>query len=261
MNRNCGLYTEPGLYAVVIVSALLVLLFRPEKTCFSQKQITNRIILLTITMITAASATGFIMAILAFGGAYLVKKKRGEDTRGFRYQNVVMLLVLVLLIALVDYFIRGGASFLDKYLLSKLTGLGFQRALEMQDGSTGNARLIVLLQGILAVIRYPLGAGTNRMSTIAQEFDSNYFNAGCGLAYFLGVLGIFGWSAIVSIFIEPLRSRSIIKKEKIILLLNYILYGISQANFWTSTLLIVAYMFEDNYCPETGNDGWQYYEE
>ncbi len=261
LNRNCGLYTEPGLYAVVIISALLVLLFRPQKTYFKQKQITNRIILLTITIITAASATGFIMAILAFGGAYLVKRKQGENTTGLRYQNIVMLLILVFLIALVDYFIRGEGSFLDNYLLSKLNGLGFQRAVEMRDGSTGNARLIVFLQGILAVIRYPLGAGTNRMSIIAQEFQSSYFNAGCGLAYFLGTLGIFGWSAIVSIFIDPLRSRLIIKKEKVVLLLIYILYGLSQANFWTSTLLIVAYIFEDDYCPEIRDHGRRYYKE
>ena len=260
MNRNCGLYTEPGLYAIVIISAILVLLFRPEKTYFTRKQVTNRIILLTVTMITAASATGLIMAIIAFGGAYMVKRRQGENTTGFRYQNIVMLLGLVLLVALVDYFIRGEASFLDSYLLGKLTGLGFQRAVEMQDGSTGNARLIVLVQGIMAVIRYPLGAGTNRMSLIAQEFQSNYFNAGCGLAYFLGALGIFGWSAIVSIFITPLRSQTLVKKEQIVLLLIYILYGLSQANFWTSTLLIVVYIFEDDYYPEIEEYGWQYFE-
>ena len=249
-DRNCGLYTEPGLYAIVLVSALILLLFKSNKLDKSSKKIKRDVFIIVITLITAASATGFIMAIVVFAIYFLQQKKRSVYDKGTsKLRNFGILVATIIAIASVDYAIRGNASFLYQYLLSKFNGLGFQTAMQMSGGSTGNARLMVLVQGVIAAIRYPFGAGTNRMSIIATEFQSTYYNAGCGLAYFLGVLGIFGWAIIVSIFVVPVSSRRISKQIRLLLIIIYIIYGMSQANFWASTLLLVAYIFEGDTKP------------
>ena len=244
-HRNCGLYTEPGLYAIVLISALILLLFKSEKLNKNSKKISREILLITITLVTVASATGFIMVIILFAIYWNNSKNHKRDAnRTLQAKNIGLIITIIFVVGMIDYFIRGDMSFVSQYLLNKFTGFGFQNAVQMGDGSTGNARLIVLLQGIIAVIKYPLGAGTNRMSSIAMEIQSTYFNAGCGLAYFLGVLGIVGWTILVSIFIVPVMSRNVPKKIRLVMISIYIIYGISQANFWTSTLLLVAYIFE-----------------
>ena len=241
-HRNCGLYTEPGLYAVVLISALILLLFKSKKSIKSSK----KIVLIIITLITVASATGFIMAIIVLGVYWFNSKKMGDHKHGLlKSNNIGIIIAIIIIIGIGDYFIHGDMSFVAQYILNKFNGFGFENAIQMGDGSTGNARLIVLLQGLIAVVRYPLGAGTNRMADIAMEFQSIYFNAGCGLAYFLGVLGIIGWTILISIYIIPIMTKNVSKNLRLLMILIYIIYGVSQANFWTSTLLLVAYVLED----------------
>lgn len=60
VNRNCGLFTEPGLYAVFIVLIMYIYMFELEK-----KNIIHFIIL-SISLLTTVSATGLLAFLLLF---------------------------------------------------------------------------------------------------------------------------------------------------------------------------------------------------
>lgn len=246
LHRNCGIYTEPGLYVIVLITAIILLLYCGNSMFLSERKIMNRIVFLIITVITAGSATGFIMLILVVAVLLYFRNKQNDDTIKNRIvKRLSLLTAIIILIAFADFVIRGTDSIISKYLIEKLLTLNFKGAMET-TGSTGNARLANILQGFVALIRYPWGAGLNRMAIISQEFNTANFSAGCGLFYYLGVLGIIGWTSIVTAFAIPCRKIQD-KSLKIVFVLMYIIYGLSQGNFWTGIILVCVLT-----CTESG---------
>lgn len=234
-HRNCGIYTEPGLFVIVLISAITMLLYCEDTVNISDKSGIRKIILLSIVTVTTGSATGFLMLCLVVFIRVTSKNKQENDIMRWRLLKMLPFAVgIVLLAGCVDVAVRGNESFVNIYLLDKFQTLSFSGAVT-GTGSTGNARLLGVLQGLATFAKYPLGAGLNRVLTIGGANNA----AGCGLFYYLGVLGLIGWISVVAAFIIPWR-RIQNTGLKYSLMVLYIIYGIAQGNFWTGIILICA---------------------
>lgn len=242
VDRNCSFYTEPGLYAIVLAVGVYLLLYRSNQTSYSNKKVFRRLILLIVTMISAASAAGIMMLCTVFL-PYLIKGSNLNNSNSkLLKRRIIPLAIIVILLIMGEYIINGTNSFLFKYVIDKLQTLSFTGALE-REGSTGNARIAIIIEGIIAVLRYPFGAGTERMSMIANEFGTENYGAGCGLFYYLGTLGIFGWISLISAFLLPLNKYVKETYYKMPLLCMYLIYGLTQGNFWVGVLLFAVCTF------------------
>lgn len=239
--RNCGLYTEPGLYQIVLVAGLFLLIITPETLKLPYKKIYSYMVIILVTLLTAMSATGLLSALVIFI-ALILKKQHinidGADKFRKLKRRATILVSIAILGMILDYVFRGNESLLNVYFFEKLFGMSFSNL----DGSTGNARLMALIAGVTAFIRYPLGAGTARVSSIANSLGFGTAAAGCGLFVYLGWLGIVGWLAVVSLTVRPMLRNKKSWQQCITLLVLYVIFGLTQTYVMTPVLLFLAYI-------------------
>lgn len=240
-SRNCGLYTEPGLYQIVLNAALYVLLLHPDRLYLTKKEYMQSIIVIIVAIITSLSAAG----LLTTGGIvlyYSFTSKRDNMTKKNKQhpflKNIPLYIGAVILLVLLDFILRGNKSIVYIGVIEKIQGLSFT---EMR-GSTGNARLVSALISIKSFLKFPLGAGANRVRLFMQTFENGSAAAGCGLFYYLGTLGILGWGAVVSLTIYPAIKNSRFNKSWKLILFMYVVFGITQTYIMTPVLIFLAYL-------------------
>ena len=238
-SRNCGLYTEPGLYQIILNAALYVLLFHPNKLYLTKKKYMQSIIVIIIAIITSLSAAGLVTT----GGIILYysvtsKKNNVANKKHLLLKNIQMYIGAVILLVLLDFILRGDKSMIYVGVIEKIQGLSFTEL----SGSTGNARLVSALISIKSFLKYPLGAGVNRVRLVMQTFESGSAAAGCGLFYYLGTLGILGWGAVVSLTIYPVIKNSRCNNSWKLILFMYVVFGITQTYIMTPVLIFLAYL-------------------
>lgn len=134
--RNNGIFTEPGLYQMLLNSAIMLLLFFPSLIKWNPKQNARAVVMLVITVLTTGSTTGYIsLAVILLG--YLLKgSRRNEKVRGRKY--ITLFLVLIVGTIIVEYYIRNENSLLYNFVFSKFLDMG------INENASGNGRLQVL---------------------------------------------------------------------------------------------------------------------
>lgn len=75
--RNCGFYTEPGVYQIVLNSTLYILLFWKEKLMISSEKKYRKILLVIIAAIIACQSTTGYLALLLIILFFCFYKQRG----------------------------------------------------------------------------------------------------------------------------------------------------------------------------------------
>lgn len=230
--RNCGIYTEPALYQMILTSGLFVLLYAPHITGFSEKKTLSRIIILTITMISTLSATAYISYLILSAPIFL--KKSREFGRIKRYISYILGIAIAILI--LDFSMNGEKSILSVYLIGKMSDMGTSKGNNLQSG---DARIAVAEMALYSIIRHPLGIGASGYVNMSLAW--NYTNAaGNGLFYYLMVLGIIGWSiAILYIMIPAYRNRKN-RGTFYIFVLIYIIATVSQSYIFSPVFLFVS---------------------
>lgn len=185
--RNNGIFTEPGVYQIVLSTAIFVLLFNGTSLFLDEKRKIRYLIILCITMITTTSTTGYIsLVILIFLGA-LQRKIIFPENRVAR-----RILIVGAFAILIDYYIRGTDSIINLYLFDKLSVVtldGSQITGQSMWTSSGNARMAVYYQMLQVVTSRPLGYGfTNFYNLLNILYDGNA--AGARLLIYFAAMGI-----------------------------------------------------------------------
>lgn len=148
-NRNVGIMTEPGLYQILLCSAIYLILFLPKAT-----QSLNRmrgLLILSIALITSQSTTGYLnLAILIIG--FLVQRKDSPEKR-----KIKIIVTGLFIVAICVLSFGGNISFIQNTITSKL--INPQTGRIDVSVSTGRARIISMLTDLILVRKYPLGCG------------------------------------------------------------------------------------------------------
>lgn len=161
-NRNSGIFSEPGVYQVLLTSALLCVIYYGERTGFSQRGLRNAALVLVVTLLTTFSTTGYIGFVIILCGL-LLKKKTALDKELLRIAVVPVGLLLV------DYLVRNDESLLQTYVLNKVA--------ELSDSqSSGGARVFVIQETLGALQTNPFfGVGARVLeSSISQKYYSGF---------------------------------------------------------------------------------------
>ena len=106
--RNCGMFSEPGLYQIVLVGALYLLVFYSDQINLTHKN--WMILVLVFTIITTGSGTGFIaLGLILIGVLFLPNNNINKHARRVIGFTTAVIIILVFY----DSLIHEDASFID----------------------------------------------------------------------------------------------------------------------------------------------------
>lgn len=152
LDRNNGLFGEPGLYQMVLNSALYILLFLRDRLDIDDGKRARYIFILLATLVTCKSTSGYISA-LALIFVYVLLNNRNEENVIRR--RIMGLSSIVVVIGLADYLIRGRSSLIYEQIIAKLFSNGqFDLAAD-----TGSWRLMTMATEGISMLKHPLGIG------------------------------------------------------------------------------------------------------
>lgn len=189
-NQNMGIYTEPGVYQVVLNSAIFVLLFIPQFLVnWNNKEKNKSLAVCLIALITTQSTTGYIaLAIMAFS---IIISRNSDSAIRRRVINGVCILGLILC---GDYMIRGNESFIFSSIIKKLFINTNGNTIFSLNAGTGRYRTTTILACITTMIKHPLGVGYDYLNTILTEYDVGAIILMSGAALGVGeLLSVLFW--------------------------------------------------------------------
>lgn len=235
--RNNGIFTEPGLYQMILNSALAIVLFFPQLCEYSKKKYIFVISILVITIVTTSSTTGYMgMLIIMIG--YLLRRNKSAYSSGIK-RHAVFVLVLAVLAIIWDYYIRAYDSILYLNVISKFEDIG------VLENASGGARLSVIEICIGMLVQDPFkiifGFGYSQVSRVITMSGAK--TAGAFICYFLTAAGL-----PVTIFmlypylIKPFGYKGYFI-ENIIFVLLYFNTSLAQSREAYPTLIILPFVF------------------
>lgn len=187
--RNTSIFTEPGVYQMVLNSALCCLLFFGEHVNFSRKEYGRCIVILLLAIASCQSTTGYLglMVIL------LVFFMEKQNDIGIIRTTIVRLALFAIVCLSCDFAIRGEQSLLQTVLIDKLfTDTG---AFSVNAG-TGSYRMAMIGLCLASMISHPFGIGSaaveamvNASGTSAVAAAILVLGASVGIIPFLFYLG------------------------------------------------------------------------
>lgn len=184
--RNNGIYTEPGLYQMILNGALFILFLYSERVNLSEKTRKNLIIVLLITCLTTGSTTGYIGLLIIFVTVILIS---GNVIESRMKVFSIGVLTLCLIGLLINYTYLGDQSILSMFFVDKMSDL------LIDQSGTGAARTGMAMEMLKLSAQHPiLGVGYGEVArSVAALEDTGgaivfQLIAACGIPVSLYVI-------------------------------------------------------------------------
>lgn len=197
--RNCGIYTEPGVYEIVLNAALYVLLFWKEKIQYKKENSYKKhLLIIFLAIITCQSTTGYIslLLILCF---YIFFEKRKPGEANIRVY-VILIAIGAIMGILIEYNINGTESILYKQVIKKMFAGDVSSGVVLSEGSAG-ARYGTIVVSLQAIAKDPFGIGFVEFYAMRDAFGNRL--VGASFLSFLAVYGLIPWLAMVLAVFYP----------------------------------------------------------
>lgn len=166
-NQNIGIYTEPGVYQVVLNSAIFILLFLPDFfESWNRKEKIRSLTVCIVALITTQSTTGYI-ALIIIALCFILSRNSDSVIR----QRVIHGVCIIGLVLCGDYIIRGNESFIYSGIIEKLFISDNGDVVFSLNAGTGRYRTTTILACITTMAKHPLGVGYDYLNTILTEYD------------------------------------------------------------------------------------------
>lgn len=236
--RNIGIFHEPGLYQIVLNSALYLMLFKRDKLNITNKQYNVFLVVLVITLLSTMSTTG-IIGMIALFCVYFVfyKEKTNRKIKG-------LLLVTIICAIIVSYF-SGGSGYLDKYVFSKIFSDGGQIDF---SSSTGSSRILSLISDLSIFKQHIFGIGyvnyNNAFKNNLLDKTISDTSSCVGLTQVLAILGIVVFAVIIFYYIY-LMSKNLTTAQKIGFIVFFINTSLAQPYIWFPAIVVLLLMREN----------------
>lgn len=236
--RNIGIFHEPGLYQIVLNSALYLMLFKRDKLNITNKQYNVFLVVLVITLLSTMSTTG-IIGMIALFCVYFVfyKEKTNRKIKG--------LLLVTIICAIIFSYFSGGSGYLDKYVFSKIFSDGGQIDF---SNSTGSSRILSLISDLSIFRQHIFGIGyvnyNNAFKNNLLDKTISDTSSCVGLTQVLAILGIAVFAVIIFYYIY-LMSKNLITAQKIGFIVFFINTSLAQPYIWFPAIVVLLLMREN----------------
>lgn len=226
ISRNVGMFCEPGLYQILLNSALYLLVFYPNESAIKHRK--KAIVMLVVTLITTQSATGFIgLIIIMFGIIFSRQKQISKSIK----QITVGVFAIVIAFCVVDTIKNGVNSFIYIVIFEKIFNIG------SNDLTTGSVRLSTIITMLKLIIRNPIGYGFSYVS----NYRVTYIPEAVGARLFvtcasIGVVPIF---VLLYFYVKRSFKNRISDVQFVVLWLLYINTTLAQSREFYPAILVL----------------------
>lgn len=230
MTRNCGIFTEPGVYQMILNSALFLILFLKNQVNIEDKNKIKYILVLLAVIITCQSTTGYIgtgAIVLAF---CISKQEKG----GYLKFRLITITFAVLVLLYIDYIMRGAESFLSYAVSSKL--FSSSGSLDV-SASTGVYRVSSIMISISSMLQHPLGVGYDNMTAIISSANTGV--AAAQILHTGAALGIIPFLVILLWIFKPIVRSNMSNCGKILFVFLYFNTALAQSSEFYPTLIMI----------------------
>lgn len=231
-NRNTGIFTEPGVYQMVINSALFILLMLNDYTKdISEKKRRRYIVILLLALISTQSTTGYIGCCLIILFYLFGTKKENLGNR----RTLFIVAVSVILLLVVDYYVRLESSLLYVTIVDKLVTSTEQISLSA-DGS-GAARWGTIILSLGSMIANPFGIGYDQLNVLMNAEKTGLVSV--AILSFGAVWGVAPLLFVLWWLFAPVVKSGIQKNEIWLYVLLYFNTCFSQSSIFYPTLIVI----------------------
>lgn len=242
LNRNNSIFTEPGLWQIILNSSLFMLLFMPNS--FMNINGKNKkwwIVLLIITILTTGSTTGYLALVMIIG-VFLISQKKikssNKRTKKMVFHIILITVALGLLILIFDCLKNGQESIVYKKVLLKIFEI-------TSGGTSGHARYSMMLICTNLALTHFFGVGEDYLSRLILTIDEGA--NGAILIHSFASIGIIPVIMILAFYYGRLFKNRIPKLVSILLLLLYLNTALAQSKLLYPALIIMPIVYYD-YC-------------
>lgn len=231
-NRNTGIFTEPGVYQMVLNSALFVLLILDKylkNISKGRKRVYFSVLL--IALLSTQSTTGYIGAFLIISFFIL-----NTSTNYITERKVVFVGVLIIGFALlIDYHFRGEDSLVFVTLFKKL--VTDSNTFSISADGSGLARWGTILISLRSMFVKPFGLGYDNFAQLLNTKETGYVAA--AILSFGAIWGIIPLLFIIIWIFSPIVKSRLQWKDKILFVLLYFNTTLAQSDVFYPTLIII----------------------
>lgn len=237
VGRNNGIFNEPGLYQMVLNSALYFLIFCQGKLNFSRKNKNQILVLFIVTIITTQSTTGYI-GLLFIIFSFLCEKN------SLYKKKVVQIAIVGAVTILLNYYIMGENSIIVTYVFNKITEISQSTTQHM---TSGGARMASIYVAFEAIKSNPFGCGYDVLESLKRSLGyvstyTSYSTAtGAFLISYIAIIGVIPALIIYGHFLyEGYKNRKSIISFIVVVFL-FVNTTLAQSNVFYPALLILFF--------------------
>lgn len=231
--RNCGIFTEPGVYQMVINSALYLILFKGNK--IESKRKIRYCTILILTILTIQSVTGFIGALLVL--FFYSIDKRNDDRKVRNY--IMYAFTLLVIIMLVDLSMNSTNSIVYTLFVKKIVEIGGFGATDAV--SSGGARTGMIATCFKLMLCNPLGIGYDGTQAYVSMAQTKF--AGAAIMEFGAAMGVIPFLWLIIFYSKPILESALIKNiVKLLVILLIFNSLLAQSSVFYPTLLMLSYL-------------------
>lgn len=246
--RNNGVFNEPGLYQIVLNTAIFLMMYFKEACKLNNKEFKRTFFIILITLISTGSTTGYIG--LAFMIIFYILFKKGWIKKA-----LIKYVIILVAILLINYLLQGEDSIFYKTIIEKFSEMGNSKANDLSISmiSSGNARILTIKTCLDSIINHPLGIGFDNYYSLLESLGYRTYKAtgttspfiATGAYFFviLAVLGVIPGIIIALWHLVPVYKYS--NDFAVFLVYTFLFFNtvIAQAEVFYPALVVVPIMF------------------
>ncbi len=226
VSRNVGIFCEPGLYQILLNSAVYLLVFYPNESAIKYRK--TAIAILIIALITTQSGTGFIgLTIIILG---IVFSKRKQISKSIK-QITIVALALLIFFGVADFAKNGVNSFLYIVLFEKILNIG------SSDLTTGSVRLSTITTMLNLIVHNPIGYGFSYVSNYRFIYAPE--SVGARLFVSCAAVGVIPIFVLLHYYIKYSFKHRISNVQFVVLWLLYINTTLAQSREFYPAILVL----------------------
>lgn len=218
-NRNIGIFSEPGVYQMVLNSAIFCLLFLPNYIRIDVSKRKACFVILSLCLMSTQSTSGYIGYLVIILGVLASRNNKSNHSDGVNWKkNVIRIFMAGLAVLIIDYFVRSTDSLIYMAVFSKLFTSTNQFSI-VAENSTGKYRVASIMMAILAMVTHPLGMGVDNWN--AFYITNQLAGAGGWPFKFGAILGVIPFICLIIWLFSPFYK---IRKQRLAVALFVFLY-------------------------------------
>lgn len=242
--RNNSIFTEPGIYQMLLNSSLFMLLMMRDKLLhFTNKKITLYAFVFSLTTLTTGSTTAFLALFMIYA-VYILNlqtiKRMDEDPKATTKiaRKITFIGVITVIILLINYIISKQESILNTYV--------FQKILEMfSNGTSGHARTSMIKICMDLALTHFFGAGEAFVASTIKYLDEGA--NGAILVHSFASFGILPVLIILSYYFKDLFKKYVPVLGAALIIGLYLNTALAQSRLLYPSLIMLPIVYSD-YC-------------